>query len=218
MDKKNYMKLWSKLKWRQLFLSRPCINKGALRLSLLSSWEQSLVPLFTGQHLRSWEVSASSGQGTSTATAWESIIQKLIWQDSSYHLVHCIFVLQGHQNCNKDQPSCCGTFFLSTSSSASFSMWQVLAGVSPAAKVSWLEKLQPSESGRRYGNANPSSLPQERSCCEITLQDIYKLFTHCWEAWQACCNSASQKMIACCKGQRNARAEGGWLVSNHQRT
>ena len=142
------MKLWLKLKWRQLFLSMACINKAALRLAVLSSWEQCLVPLFIGQCLRSWEVSASSGWGTSTATAWKSIMQKLIWQDSSY-LVHCIFVLQGHQDCNEDQPSCCGIFFLSTLNTAWFSMWPVLAGVSPAAKFSWLEKLQPPESGRR---------------------------------------------------------------------
>lgn len=150
------MKLWLKLKCRQLFLSRACIKGGALRLALLSSWEQRLVPLFTVQYLRGWEVSPSSGLGTSTATAWKSIIQKLIWQDSTY-LVHCIFVLQGHQDCNEDQPSCCGIFFFSTLNTVLFSMWLVLAGVSPAAKVSWLEKLQPSESGRREtGMGSPS--------------------------------------------------------------
>lgn len=50
----------------------------------------------------------------------------------------------------------------------------VLAGVSPAARVSWLEKLEPSESGRRETNNGKSkviSLPKERSCCETTLQD-----------------------------------------------
>lgn len=36
-------------------------------------------------------------------------------------------------------------------------MWPVLAGVSPAARVSWLEKLQPCESGGRETGMGSSS-------------------------------------------------------------
>lgn len=90
--------------------------------------------------------------------------------------MHCILVLQGHQDGNEDQPSCHGLFFLSTLNTAWFSMWLVLTGVSPEAKFSWLQNLQPSESGRRETDMG-SPMPKERSCCEITLQDIGYLHT-----------------------------------------
>ena len=157
-------KLWLKLKQRELFLSRASNNQRTLRLTPLPSWEQSLVPLFTGQCLRCWEVSALLGLETSAATTRKSIIQKLIWQDSIY-LVHCVFVWRGHQNCNEDQASCSGIFFSSTLNTAWLSKWPVLAGVSPAGKVSWLEKLQPSESGRRETDTgSPSRFHCPKKC------------------------------------------------------
>lgn len=45
-----------------------------------------------------------------------------------------------------------------------------------------------------------TSLPKDRSRGEITLQDTGYSHT---AGRQACHNSASQKMIACCKGQIN---------------
>lgn len=89
-------KMWSKIlikmKWMQLFLSRSCVNNCSV-----SSWEQSSVHLFPGQYLRSWEVSVSLGLGAAAATTRKLIIHRFIWQNSSY-LVHCIFVLHGHQH------------------------------------------------------------------------------------------------------------------------
>lgn len=83
------------MKWIQLFLSRSCVNNCSglqLRAELGAFIHRSV-----SKKLGSWEVSVALGLGAATATTRKLIIHKLIWQNSSY-LMHCIFVLHGHQH------------------------------------------------------------------------------------------------------------------------